>query len=314
MKNSRQLVAVILLLNLLWAPVNLVVSTATAGGFSPLAIGLLRWTFLSCLLIGLLQTAWFKKLTNYKSMPVGEWLKALGLGLVFFGPAHLMFYSAMSMTSEVEGTVLQTTAPLWTAVIGFFVLKEDVPLRRWIAIGLSMIGAYIVTVGFRLPALMDHTAGNLVYGLAVLMESLMGVFAASLTRRNSGIGTLTGQMCGGAIAFILCSLLFKSQFPFVVPSFNLVSYWPLLYLIFLAGLFTFVTWYRIVETVPLTLMVLSCAIQPPVAALLVWVVRGTVPTSDTVIGAIIIMIALLIGYLGGKREAVLNVDPPGPGG
>lgn len=305
---------VILALNLLWAPVNLVVSTATGNGFSPLAIGLIRWAFLSCLLISLLQLPQFRKLTNYKSMPWTEWLKALGLGLVFFGPAHLMFYSAMSMTSEVEGTVLQTTAPLWTAVIGFLVLKENVPSRRWFAIGLSMVGAYVVTVGFRLPAMMDHTAGNLVYGLAVLMESLMGVFAASLTRRNSGIGTLTGQMTGGAIAFIICSIVLKSQFPFEVPSFTFGNYWSLLYLIFLAGLVTFVIWYRIVETVPLTLMVLSCAVQPPVAALLVWGVRGTVPTANTLVGAVLIMAALSIGYLGGKRESVISVDPPGPGG
>ncbi len=90
--------------------------------------------------------------------------------------------------------------------------------------------------------MVDHTAGNLVYGLAVLMESLMGVLAATLTRRNSGIGTLTGQMCGGAIAFAFCAVVLKSQFPFAVPSVSLVNYWPLLYLIFLAGLITFVIW------------------------------------------------------------------------
>lgn len=314
MNASRQTFAVIVLLNLLWAPVNLVISSATGTGFSPLALGLLRWTTISIILVLLLQLKAFRGVTNYKSMPVREWMKSLAPGILLFGPAHLLYYMSMSLTSELEGTVLLTTSPLWTAVFGFFVLKEDMPSRRWVAIFLSMMGAYVVTVGFQLPALMGHTKGNLMFGGAVVLESLMGVFAASIARRNSGIGTLCGQMWGGAIAFIIAAIALPNALPFAAPSISFANYWPLLYLIFFSGIIAFVVWYRIVEMLPLTLMVLSMAIQPPAAALLGWMFKGQVPSFNTVIGALIIMAALSLGYWGKPKESVLNVDPPGPAG
>jgi drug/metabolite transporter (DMT)-like permease len=56
------------------------------------------------------------------------------------------------------------------------------------------------------------------------------------------------------------------------------------------------------------------AIQPPIAALLNWLVYHKAPSQNTVIGATIIMVALLVGFIGEKASLEPSLDPPGPAG
>jgi drug/metabolite transporter (DMT)-like permease len=300
---------------MLWAPVNMMIGLAKDKGFSALGIGCVRWLSLSILLTCLLLLPRFRKFAGYKSMSPKDWGLSIVIGLLFFGPSHLLYYSSMGLTSDVEGAVLLTTSPLWTAIISFFLLKEEkISTRRWGAILLSFIGAYIVAVGFKIPDLVGHTKGNLMFGAGVIIECTMGVIAARISRRNSGVSVLVGQMWGGAIAFWLAAALLGSSLPLVVPSFSFSSFYPLLYLIVISGLITFTIWYRVVESSPLTLLVVVMAIQPPIAALLSWLVNQQIPTQNTVIGAVVILIALLVGFLGERTVLKENLDPPGPAG
>ena len=264
-----------------------------------MGIGCVRWVSLSSLLTLLLFLPWFRKFSNYQSMTRADWLRCLGIGLLMFGPSHLLYYSSIGLTSEVEGSVLLSTTPLWIAIISFFLLKgEHMTTKRWVAIFLSFVGAYIVAVGFKFPDMLGHSKGNLMFGAGVLLECLMGVLAAKISRRTSGVSVLVGQMWGGTIAFVLAAVCLRTSLPLVVPSFSIANYLPLFYLIFISGIITFTIWYRIVESSPLTLLSVVIGIQPPVAALLNWLVYRTVPTTNSIIGATIIFAALLIGFVG----------------
>ena len=264
-----------------------------------MGIGCVRWLSLSSLLTVLLFTPWFRKFSNYQSMARGDWFRCLGIGLLMFGPAHLLYYSSIGLTSEVEGSVLLSTTPLWIAIISFFLLKgEHMTTKRWVAIFLSFVGAYIVAVGFKFPDMLGHSKGNLMFGAGVLLECLMGVLAAKISRRTSGVSVLVGQMWGGTVAFLLAAVCLRASLPLVVPAFSFASFLPLFYLIFISGIITFTIWYRIVESSPLTLLSVVIGIQPPVAALLNWLVYRTVPTTNSIIGATIIFAALLIGFVG----------------
>lgn len=303
------------MLNILWAPVNQMISLARGNGFSPLGIGCVRWLALSSLLSLLLFLPAFRKFCGYKSMPPSDWGKSILIGLLLFGPAHLLYYSSMGLTSEVEGSVLLTTSPLWVAILSFFLLKDEaMTAKRWVAILLSFVGAYIVAVGFKIPDMLGHTKGNLMFGAGVIIESLMGVIAAKISRRTSGVSVLVGQMWGGAIAFWLAALFLGSSLPLVVPSFSFATFYPLLYLVIVSGIVTFTVWYRIVERSPLTLLVVVVALQPPVAALLSWMIDHKAPTQNSVIGAVVILAALVLGFVGEKAELQPSLDPPGPAG
>lgn len=301
-----------MLLEVLWAPVNLMVTLAKDGGFSSVGVGTMRWVSLSVLMTLLLQLPLFRKMTGYKSMERADWVKSFLIGLLLFGPAHILYYASMGLTSEVEGTVLLCTAPLFTAVFAFFFLQEKVPTKRWLAIGLSIVGAYIVAVGFAIPQLQSGTKGNLMFFSGVIIECLMGVIAAKISRRTSGVSVLSAQMWGGGAAFIVAALLFPTTLNFKIPAIS-TAYLPVLYLIVCSGLITFTVWYRIVETTPLTLLVVSIAVQPPISAILNYLVKGTVPEVNTWIGCVVILVALGLGFLGEKSSST-SLDPAGPGG
>jgi probable blue pigment (indigoidine) exporter len=208
-----------------------------------------------------------------------------------------------------------STSPLWTSIIAFFFLKgEHITTKRWIAIFLSFVGAYIVAVGFKFPDMLGHTKGNLIFGGGVITECIMGVMAARISRRTSGVSVLVGQMWGGAAAFWLAALLLGSSLPLVVPAFSISSFLPMFYLIIISGIITFTIWYRIVESSPLTLIGVVIGIQPPVAALLNWLVYHTVPSTNSIIGATIIIAALFIGFVGEKATLAPSLDPAGPAG
>ncbi|MBS1728928.1 MAG: DMT family transporter [Armatimonadetes bacterium] len=303
------------MLHVLWAPVNLMIGRARETGFSPLGIGCVRWLSLALLLSALLLSPDFRRFSGYKSMPKRDWAKSLLIGFLFFGPAHLLYYSSMGLTSEVEGTVLLTTSPLWTAIMSFFLLKDEaMSPRRWSAILLSFVGAYIVAVGFKIPDMLGHTKGNLMFGSGVIIECFMGIIAARISRRTSGVSVLVGQMWGGATAFWLAAAVLGSSLPLTVPAFSFGTFYPMLYLILISGIVTFTIWYRIVETSPLTLLVVAIAVQPPIAALLSWAIDHKIPSQNTVVGAVVILAALVLGFLGEKAHLEPSLDPPGPAG
>jgi drug/metabolite transporter (DMT)-like permease len=313
LNNTQRIFGTVVILNLLWAPVNLMIAFAKSNGFSPLGIGCVRWLALSLLLTLLLLSPGFRKFSNYQPMSRLDWARSLAIGLCLFGPSHLLYYASIGLTTEVEGSVLLSTSPLWTAIMAFFILKgEHMTTKRWVAIMLSFVGAYIVAIGFKFPDMMGHTKGNLMFGSGVIIECLLGVIAAKISRRNSGVSVLIGQMWGGAIAFWLAALVFGSSLPLVVPAFSISSYLPLMYLIIISGIITFTIWYRIVEKSPLTLLGVVIAIQPPVAALLNWFVYHTVPSTNSIIGASVIMIALFVGFVGEKATLEPGFDTPGP--
>ena len=291
------------------------IGLAKGNGFSAMGIGCVRWLSLSLLLTLLLLSPGFRRFSNYQPMSRPDWIRTLAIGLCLFGPSHLLYYASIGLTSEVEGSVLLSTSPLWTAILAYFLLKgEHMTPKRWVAILLSFVGAYIVAVGFKFPDMLGHTKGNLMFGGGVIIECLMGVIAAKISRRTSGVSVLVGQMWGGASSFWLAALLLGGSLPLVVPRFSVSAYLPMFYLIIISGIITFTIWYRIVEKSPLTLLGVVIAIQPPVAALLNWLVYHTAPTTNSIIGATIIMAALVVGFVGEKATLEPSLDPPGPAG
>jgi drug/metabolite transporter (DMT)-like permease len=286
------------------------IGLAKGGGFSSLGVGFARWTSLAVLMTLLLLIPAFRKLTGYKPMEKRDWMNSFLLGLFLFGPAHILFYASMGLTSEVEGTVLLTTSPLWTGMFAFAFLQEKMSSQRAIAIALSVVGAYIVAIGFNFPDMRGHTKGNLMFGAGVVLECFMGVFAAKISRRTSGVSVLTGQIWGGAASFWLFALLAPTALPLQFTS-SISGVLPVLYLILISGLITFTVWYRIVETTPLTLLVIGIAIQPPIATFLNWIVKQELPKANTLTGAGIILTALALGF-GREKSTSPNLDTPGP--
>ncbi|MCX7798830.1 MAG: DMT family transporter [Fimbriimonadales bacterium] len=279
-------------LNLLWAPTLLIAKVAQST-FTEVGLASVRWALFAGVMLLL---AWSRPAWLPLGLPSGwDRLKSFSIGLCVVSVAHTLYYIGLGKSSSVETTVLNTLLPVFTALLAAPVLREHISLRRWGAILLGVVGAYIVVVGLGLPRLsLGHTVGNLLYLGGVFFECLGMVLAARIILRSSGLGVLTFESLGVMVGTSLFAALTRD--PILKPG-GTIGWGELAalsYLALVAGVFAFGVWYKLVEGAPVSLMMLSCLVQPPVAAVLGWLVLRERLLASTGLGAFVIGLGLVI--------------------
>lgn len=292
-------------LELLWAPVNYFVVLAQQGGMSPAAIGLVRWIGVCGGLFLLLLFPAFRRKSKAIMPNRRQVVQSIAIGLLLTGPSHLMYYASLGHTETVEGTVFNATAPLWIALFAGWVLSEKVGLTRWLALILGGIGAYFASVGFQLPNIhQGHLGWDGLYLLGTMLECFGGALLARIIRQSSGIGAFAWETSGRALAMIIYPLLFPSVLPMVV-HFSPASTLAMAYLVVIAGLITFGCWVVIIEKAPLSLMVVTIALQTPLAAVLGHYFLGEKLSPGLFFGATLIFIGL---FLASRNSGDISPD------
>ena len=266
------------------------------AGMTPIMIGQARWG-LTCLVMFLaLQVPSVAKLTRCVWPGRRDAVLAVFYGVCFLGPAHVLYYTALTESSTVVGNVLNTTAPLWVAVFSLVILAERLTPARTAAIVLGVIGAYMVSIGFKLPQLSaGDTASNLRYLIATVSECLGGVLAIRLVRRNSGISILAFEMVGALIVFLIVPAFgAKSLAIDWAHGVNLVSATCIAYLVLIPGLLCWGAWYVIAERSPINTMIVSTLVQPVAGAVIAFFWTHEPLTTPILVGSVVILSALLV--------------------
>ena len=225
------------------------------------------------------------------------------IGAILFAPAHLLYYSALSSSTTSVGTVLNTTAPVWTAIFSLLILHERMTRYRVSATIIGLAGAYIVSVGFRAPDLTQGDVGsNLRYLLGTIIECLGTVLATRILRRSSGMMVFGYQIAGAVITFALAPVVFGGPIAFRwPPAFDFFAFGALAYLVLIAGLVCWGSWNVIVERTPLNLMVLSTLIQPVVGVAMGHYLNGEPIANTLLIGSGLVVAALLVAARDASR-------------
>lgn len=288
-------------LNVLWTPVNLAVRAATSHGMSPAAVALARWSLVAASLHLLVRLPAFAGYARYRPLSPGDRVRAMLLGACLFAPAHLLYYLGLTRgASTVGGTVLNATAPIWTGLLAFAVLRERATPRRLLAIGLGFAGAWVVVCGFGLPNF-GSGDGTFLYLLGVICESVSSVLGTSIVRRSSGVGYLAWETLGMLPTLLLVPALLGGTMPLSAGGLTLQAVLAVAYLVLLPGLVCFGVWYATVERVPLSTMVVTILLQPPLAALLAWRYAHEPLTLPVLVGSALIVAALAV--VAGERES-----------
>ena len=107
--------------------------------FSPASIVFLRAAFASVAL-ALLALA----LRVSLRMPLRDLLIAAAIGQLGISLFQLMLNSAIELTSVGVASTVVNTAPLLSLVLSALILRESVPLWRWLGMGISFIGIYLL--------------------------------------------------------------------------------------------------------------------------------------------------------------------------
>jgi drug/metabolite transporter (DMT)-like permease len=98
-----------------------------------------------------------------------------------------------------------------------------------------------------------------------------------------------------------------SVFPYTFNGSGATTAFVLTYLVLISGLVTFGIWYTLAEKAPLSLMVITLLLQPPLATGLGMLFLNEKPNLQTALGSALILVALLIGTLE-KGSAPVSVE------
>ncbi len=129
----------------------------------------------------------------------------------------------LTHVSALVGSVIISTIPVFSAILGYFMLKEKLTVINFAGAVVSFVGIGIMVLKGDLTFMASPVGIALMFG-AVLCAVIYSVVIKKLVSRYSGLTIVTVQNCVGAIYFLPLFLIFEfKNFVKVVPNFELIS-------------------------------------------------------------------------------------------
>ena len=197
----RRDLADLVLLAALWGA-SFLFTRIAAPAFGPLALAELRVAIAAVMLLVLL--AWRAGLGDIRKHA----LRFLLLGAVNTAiPFSLFAYAALSITAGLA-SILNATAPLFTALVAWAWLRERLTWLQWLGMAIGMAG-----VGWLSASKAEFTLGGsaLAIGAGILASLSYGVSANVVKRHFTGVRPLAvaaGSQSAAALLLLPFSLAF----------------------------------------------------------------------------------------------------------
>ncbi len=243
------IVAMSLLWGLNWPAMKVVV-----GELSP-------WTFrVVCVGVAGASLLALAKLQRERLVPPRRLWPALGvLSVVHVTNWHMLTAFALTSIGGGRAAILAFTMPLWATLLGVLVLDERLRWRQAAALGLGLSGIGLLL----LPEFEQTGALPLGYALMILAAIAwgMGTVGQKLRQWQIGILALSGwQLLIGGVPIVVAWLILEPQ-----PDFSRVTPLGLLalaYVVFVALVFCFSSYIRLVSTLPANVAAISTLAIP----------------------------------------------------
>jgi len=215
-------------------------------------------------------------------------LGALALVAAYAGGIY-----SIQATSVGNAMLLFASAPFMTAILGQVVLGEKVRRQTWFAIIVAIIGIVIMVA--------DKFGGAAIYGNLAAIASAFGFAVFTITLRR---GKTTDMMpvvflsglFGMVIMAVICLL---TSLTFAVPLNDIGIAMSMGVFQVGAGLVLYTIGSRTVPAAELTLLSLAEVVLGP---FWVWLFLGEILTINTIIGGMVLLVAIAGNALSGQRR------------
>ncbi|MCL1927193.1 MAG: DMT family transporter [Treponema sp.] len=198
----------------------------------------------------------------------------------------LLFVSANKLTTSANAILLQYSAPVWAALLGWILAKEKPRMVNWISLAMVIGGLCLF---FKNGLAGGSSTGNL---LALLSGISFGANSVFLRIQKDG---------NPADALILAHILtFFASIPFLFlhpPSFTIANTTSILFMgVVQLGMASLLFAYGI-KRVPVVQAMLTAAIEPILNPVWVLLVTGEKPTIIAMLGGLIIIAAVMVSTI-----------------
>lgn len=236
--NKKYGFLMLILANMIWGG-NFVIGRIGVDYFPPLLFSLMRW-----IIAFLLLTPFMVKKLKRDWNIIWEHKRILLL-LAVTGVAgyNTIIYFALQYTTSINASVVNSTTPLFIAILAIFILREKLLAHQAAGILLSVFGIlYIISKGsIEMFLSWKINAGDLYVLAAVIMWASYSVIGK---KYSNVLPVLTSFYASTYIGILLLVPLSLIEYLVMekTPVFTLTSAGILLYVGFLASIMAFLSW------------------------------------------------------------------------
>jgi drug/metabolite transporter (DMT)-like permease len=127
-----------------------------------------------------------------------QWWGLIAVGIIGGSVPFVLFFEGLARASSTQAAFLNKTLVLWVAVLAVVVLKEELQLWHWVAIGLLLVGQAGLSGGFTASI----ASGELLILAATLLWAVEVIIAKRLLGSLSSWTVGLARMGFGSVALI----------------------------------------------------------------------------------------------------------------
>ncbi|MBX9973925.1 DMT family transporter [Cytobacillus firmus] len=236
--NKKYGFLMLILANMIWGG-NFVIGRIGVDYFPPLLFSLMRWIIAFLLLTPFMV----KQLKKDWNIILQHKRVLLLLAVTGVAGYNTIIYFALQYTTSINASVVNSTTPLFIAILAIFILREKLLAHQAAGILLSVFGIlYIISKGsIEMFLSWKINAGDLYVLAAVIMWALYSVIGK---KYSDVLPVLSAFYASSFLGILLLAPLSLIEYLVMEeePVFSLTSAGILLYVGFLASIMAFLSW------------------------------------------------------------------------
>jgi drug/metabolite transporter (DMT)-like permease len=277
-----------------------------AAGFSVMKYGLreigpLAFAAVRFLAAAVLLVIWVWAVEGKPVIKRQDWVWVALVGLAQVGVCQIFFIVGLHHTTASNTSLLDSTAPIWTAIIAAASRQERIAPLQVVGILFSFAGlALVITAGNGGLALTwENFRGDIFIVIAAILTALSAIISKRPLQRYSSLRVMSIS--------IVCGSLFLLPFgwPEIVAQewaqVSLGAWLALVYSVVPAAVFAYVVWFRSIGEIGATRTVVYGTLIPPMAVVIAIATLGERFTPWQALGAVIVLGGVVLTRFAPRR-------------
>jgi drug/metabolite transporter (DMT)-like permease len=238
-------------------------------------------------------------------------LRASAMGVLVFVLGPRLQVLGVQWGQAGDSSVVVALEPLITAVGAALVLREHVPLRRWVGFAVGMVGVVILNGGWQLQVHGAYLLANLVFVSSFVCEASYSVLGKPLLQRCSPIKVIAAALfLGSAVNLVLDGPAALAKAPVLTAS----DWGCLGFLSLVCTLVGYTLWYVVIREAEVNLAALTILVQPVFGVAAASWLLGEALHWGQLWGTLVVIAGLGLGFapawIGERRNGVAALIDP----